>query len=112
MITVTADAAERLKKLIAEENKEAPVPETAGLRLYVQGGGCSGFQYGLTVEAGPSDTDKVFESNRVKIFVDPISIRYLEGVEIAWQDNLVGGGFKINNPNATGTCGCGQSFQA
>lgn len=111
MITVTLEAAAKLTELIAEENKGTQVPETAGLRLFAQGGGCSGLQYGLKIEKEPNQNDVVFESNGIKIFIDPISIRYLDGSEIDFEKNeMMGGGFKINNPNAKGTCGCGQSF--
>ena len=112
MITVTLKAAIKLKELIAEENKDTQIPETAGLRMFAQGGGCSGLQYGLKIESEAQQNDNVFESNGIKIFVDPISIRYLDGTEIDFENNeLMGGGFKINNPNAKGTCGCGQSFE-
>ena len=111
MVTITPVAAENLKKLIAEENKDVQIPETSGLRLFAQGGGCSGLQYGLKIEKEPNGNDTVFESNEIKIFIDPISLRYLDGAEIDFEDeNLMGSGFKINNPNAKGTCGCGQSF--
>ena len=108
MITVTESAAVQIKKVFAEDGR---TPETAVLRVFVQGGGCSGFQYGLSVEETPQETDKIFESNGVKIAVDPVSVRYLEGAEVVFVDGLMGG-FKINNPNAKSTCGCGQSFQA
>ena len=112
MVTITPKAAEKLKGLIAEENKGTNIPQTAGLRLYVQGGGCSGFQYGLMIEKKPAENDKIFESNGIKVFIDPISIRYLAGAEIDFdENNMMGGGFKINNPNAKGTCGCGSSFE-
>lgn len=106
-ISVTDEAAGRISKLLSEENKS-----TAGLRVFVQGGGCSGFQYGLMIEesAGDVDTDQIFASNGVKVFVDPISVRYLTGAEVDFVDNLTGGGFTIKNPNAKTTCGCGQSF--
>lgn len=106
-ITVTETAAEKISKLLAEDKK----PE-AGLRVFVQGGGCSGFQYGLMIEdsAGDAQADRVFQSNGVKLLVDPISIRYLTGAEVDFVDNLTGGGFTITNPNAKTTCGCGQSF--
>lgn len=106
MITVTELAATQIKKALAESNKTL---KTAVLRIFVQGGGCSGFQYGLAVEDAPQETDKVLESNGVRIAVDPISIRYLEGAVVDFVDGLTGG-FKINNPNAQSTCGCGQSF--
>lgn len=81
------------------------------LRVFVQGGGCSGFQYGLMIEeTGTGDADQVFESNGVKLYVDPISARYLFGAEVDYVETVTGGGFTIKNPNATSTCGCGQSF--
>ena len=106
-INVTSAAASKIQALLAEEKKDQ-----AGLRVFVQGGGCSGFQYGLMIEAGEgdADSDRVFESNGVKLFVDPISVRYLNGAEVDFVDNLTGGGFTIKNPNAKSTCGCGSSF--
>ncbi len=108
VINVTAAAASKLHELLSEENKQS-----AGLRVFVQGGGCSGFQYGLMIqEEGEADaeSDRVFESNGVKLYVDPISIRYLNGAEVDFVNNLTGGGFTIKNPNAKSTCGCGSSF--
>ena len=107
LITVTSAASSKISELLTEEKKSA-----AGLRVFVQGGGCSGFQYGLMIEEGEGDTaaDKVFESNGVKLFVDPISLRYLGGAEVDFVDNLTGGGFTIKNPAAKSTCGCGSSF--
>ena len=107
MIKVTSLAAEKIHELLAEENK----PE-AGLRVFVQGGGCSGFQYGLMIEEGDgaTDADQTIESNGIRLFVDPISVRYLKGAEVDFVDNLAGGGFTIRNPNAKSTCGCGSSF--
>ena len=107
VITVTETAASKIGALMAEENKA-----TGGLRVFVQGGGCSGFQYGLMIEEGNGDAsaDRVFESNGVRLYVDPISLRYLTGAQVDFVDNLTGGGFTIKNPNATSTCGCGQSF--
>lgn len=105
MINVSTVAASKISELLAEENKQA-----SGLRVFVQGGGCSGFQYGLMIEDEPGETDQVFESNGVKLYVDPISIRYLKGAEVDFVDNISGGGFTIRNPNAVSTCGCGQSF--
>jgi len=82
--------------------------------VFVQGGGCSGFQYGLMIDEGEGDaeSDKVFEVNGVRLFVDPISLRYLNGAEVDFVDNNAGGGFTIKNPNAKSTCGCGSSFSA
>jgi iron-sulfur cluster assembly accessory protein len=106
-ITVSSLAASKITEELSKDSKQE-----SGLRVYVQGGGCSGFQYGLIVEDGPGVGDQVFESNGVKLYVDPISVRYLKGAEIDWIDNIAGGGFTIRNPNAKSTCGCGQSFQA
>lgn len=108
-VSVTEAAASKIAQLLAEEEKRE-----AGLRVFVQGGGCSGFQYGLMIEdgAGDPDADRIFQSNGVTLFVDPISIRYLTGAEVDFVDNLMGGGFTIKNPNAKSTCGCGQSFGA
>jgi iron-sulfur cluster insertion protein len=105
MINVSQTAASKITELLAEESKEG-----SGLRVFVQGGGCSGFQYGLMIEDGGTDADQVFQSNGVKLFVDPISIRYLSGAEVDFVDTVTGGGFTIKNPNAVSTCGCGQSF--
>ncbi len=105
MISVSTAAASKITELLAEENK----PQS-GLRVFVQGGGCSGFQYGLMIDEAAGAGDQVFESNGIKLYVDPISIRYLKGAEVDFVDNIAGGGFTIRNPNATSTCGCGQSF--
>jgi iron-sulfur cluster insertion protein len=107
MINVTPAAASKISELLVEENKE-----NAGLRVFVQGGGCSGFQYGLMIDEGEGDqtTDAVIETNGVKLLVDPISARYLAGAEVDFVDNITGGGFTIKNPNAKSTCGCGSSF--
>ena len=107
VITVTETAAPKITDLMLEEKKSE-----AGLRVFVQGGGCSGFQYGLMIEEGAGDpeADQVFESNGVRLYVDPISLRYLSGAQVDFVDNLTGGGFTIKNPNAKSTCGCGSSF--
>jgi iron-sulfur cluster assembly accessory protein len=105
MINISPTAASKITELLAEENKEG-----SGLRVFVQGGGCSGFQYGLMIEEGGTDADQVFESNGVKLYVDPISVRYLGGAQVDFLDTVTGGGFTIKNPNAVSTCGCGQSF--
>ena len=109
MINVTVAAAEKITELLAEEQK----PES-GLRVFVQGGGCSGFQYGLMIEDGTGDpeADQTFMVNGVRLFVDPISLSYLKGAEVDFVDNNMGGGFTIKNPNAKSTCGCGSSFSA
>ena len=110
-ITLTEAAAAKITDLMLEEEKKSA---EVGLRVYVQGGGCSGFQYGLAIEEGvrDSEADQVFESNGVRLYVDPISIRYLSGAQVDYEDKLNGGGFTIKNPNAKSTCGCGSSFDA
>jgi len=106
MINVSESAALKINELLAEEQKTG-----GGLRMFVQGGGCSGFQYGLMIEEnGQAAGDQVFESHGVKLFVDPISIQYLKNAEVDFVDTITGGGFTIKNPNATSTCGCGSSF--
>src|ERR1043165_6935651 len=106
MINVSTMAATKIKELRAEKKKGG-----SGVRVFVQGGGFSGFQYGLMIEEnGQGSGDLVFESHGVKLFVDPISVRYLKGAEVDFVDTITGGGFTIKNPTATSTCGCGQSF--
>ena len=106
MINVSETAASKISELLVEEQKAG-----GALRVFVQGGGCSGFQYGLMIEAnGQGSGDQVFESHGIKLFVDPISIQYLKNAEVDFVDTITGGGFTIKNPNATSTCGCGSSF--
>ena len=104
-ISVTESAASKIKDLLAEESKAE-----SGLRVFVQGGGCSGFQYGLMIEENGGVGDQTFESNGIKLYVDPVSLSYLKGAEVDFVDTITGGGFTIKNPNATSTCGCGSSF--
>lgn len=106
MITVTETAAAQIKSTAINEGK----PNR--LRVFVQGGGCSGFQYGLMFEEGElGPGDEVFESSGISLVIDPVSRSYLKGAEIDFVDTITGGGFVITNPNATSTCGCGQSFK-
>ena len=107
MINVTPAAASKITEWLTEENKLE-----AGLRVFVQGGGCSGCQYGLMIDEGEGDasTDAVIESNGVKLLVDPIRARYMRGAAVDFVDNVTGGGFTIQNPNAKSTCGCGSPF--
>lgn len=105
LIHVTEAAASKIKDLLAEESKT-----DSGLRVFVQGGGCSGFQYGLMIEENGGVGDQTFESNGIKLYVDPVSLSYLKGAEVDFVDTITGGGFTIKNPNATSTCGCGSSF--
>ena len=105
IINVTEAAAGKIRELLVEEGKA-----DSGLRVFVQGGGCSGFQYGLMIEESGGVGDQLFESNGVRLFIDPVSLSYLKGAEVDFVDTITGGGFTIKNPNATSTCGCGQSF--
>src|SRR3954471_24443901 len=106
MINVSETAASKINELLAEENKA-----NSGLRVFVQGGGCSGFQYGLMIEEnGEGSGDQVYESNGVKLLLDTISVRDRGGAEVDFVDTITGGGFTIKNPNAKSTCVCGQSF--
>ncbi len=105
LINVSPNAAAKIAELLSEEGKAG-----SGLRVFVQGGGCSGVQYGLMIEESGGAADQVFESNGVRLFVDPVSISYLKGAEVDFVDTVTGGGFTIKNPNATSTCGCGSSF--
>ncbi len=105
MISLSEKAAEKVRVICKEENAEGH-----GLRVRVVGGGCSGFQYDLYFDKDASAEDQVFESNGVKIFVDPMSLNYLSGTEIDYVEGMYGTGFRFNNPNVKGTCGCGSSF--
>ena len=105
MINVTQVAASKISEMLAEEQQVQ-----SGLLVFVQGGGCSVFQYGLMIEENPSDSDQVFESNGVKLYVDPVSLSYLKAAEVDGVESVTGGGFTIKNPNAVSTCGCGSSF--
>ena len=108
MVTVTESAAAKIKELLAQEAEE----EVSVLRVAVQGGGCSGFQYALGFDRGPQDGDNEVEMHGVRVVVDPHSAPYLVGSEIDYVDALMGAGFAINNPNVTAACCCGSSFQA
>jgi iron-sulfur cluster assembly accessory protein len=108
MITVTENAAAKIKALMAEE----PDGDVSVLRVAIQGGGCSGFQYALGFDRGPQDGDSELEMHGVRVVVDPFSAPYLAGSEIDYVDALMGAGFAINNPNVQAACGCGSSFQA
>ncbi len=107
MVTLTPLAVEKLTGLLAEKNLPG-----YGLRVFVSGGGCSGFQYGMGFENTTEEGDFVFESNGVRVYLDSASAMYLEGAIVDYVDSLMGGGFKIENPNAVSTCSCGQSFSA
>jgi iron-sulfur cluster assembly protein len=106
IVSLTAGAAAKIKDLMAEE----PDGEAEVLRIAVQGGGCSGFQYALGFDRGPQEGDNEVESHGIPVVVDPFSAPYLAGTEIDWVEGLQAG-FAINNPNVSGSCGCGHSFQ-
>ena len=105
-IIVTDAAGQKVRDLLISKN----VPDY-GLRVFVSGGGCSGMQYGMALEAEPRPYDNVLEGNGFRIFVDPTSMMYLENAVIDFEDSIMGGGFKIENPNAAASCGCGTSFK-
>ncbi|HEU5170401.1 MAG TPA: iron-sulfur cluster assembly accessory protein [Gemmatimonadales bacterium] len=108
-LTLTPTAAQEVKKFMAAEQ----VPdETAGLRVSVLPGGCSGFKYSLNIEERALDDDMVFQAGGVRVFVDGFSAQYLNGVTIDYVSSMQGSGFTFHNPNATGGCGCGSSFTA
>ena len=107
-ITVTTNAVTEVQKFMEEQGAAS----TAGLRVAVLPGGCSGFQYGLNIEDEQQDDDEILDVNGLRVFVDPFSSQYLEGVEIDYVTTMMGSGFTFKNPNATGGCGCGSSFTA
>ena len=108
-LVITARAAEEVQKFIAQE--QVPT-DSAGLRVSVLPGGCSGFKYSLNVEERSLEDDMVAEVNGVRVFVDGFSAQYLTGVVIDYVSSMQGSGFTFSNPNATGGCGCGSSFTA
>ncbi len=105
MLSLTTTAVSKVKEILAQQ--EEPFE---GLRVQVAGGGCSGFQYAMAFERHSNEGDQVLDLGGLKIFVDPQSLLYLDGTEIDYVETLQGSGFKFNNPNAKGTCGCGESF--
>jgi len=106
MITITAIAEEKIRELMREEK------DTLGLRVYVKGGGCHGYQYGMAFESKMSDDDTVIEKGDVKVIMDSQSAPLLSGCEVDYVDSVQGSGFAIKNPQAKTTCGCGSSFSA
>ena len=107
LVNLTERAAEKIRELQATE----PTGEAEVLRVAIQGGGCSGFQYGLGFDRGAVEGDHELELHGVRVVVDPFSAPYLTGSTIDWLDGLQESGFKIDNPQATASCGCGHSFQ-
>ncbi len=107
LVTLTESAATKIKQLMAEE----PAGEAEVLRVAIQGGGCSGFQYGLGFDRGVVDGDLELDQHGVRVVVDPFSAPYLRGAVVDFVDGLQESGFKIDNPNSVASCGCGHSFQ-
>lgn len=106
ILTVTPAAADKIRELLQARN----IPNHA-LRVFVAGGGCSGLQYGMAFEAAPQEFDTLLETDGVRLIVDPTSMMYIGGANIDFVDSLMGGGFRIDNPNAVSSCGCGHSFR-
>lgn len=106
MITLTTTAVGKLQDIMTEKGINSHA-----LRVFVSGGGCSGLSYGMTFAEGPDIGDQTFDINGVQVVVDPGSIMYLDGAEIDYIDSLMGGGFRIENPNAVQSCACGSSFR-
>jgi iron-sulfur cluster assembly protein len=106
MVTLTDRGAEKVHEFVGQN----PTAETAGLRVAVRGGGCSGFQYQLAFDE-QRDNDEVFESHGIRLLVDKTSLPYVEGSEVDWIDGLTGAGFQVSNPNVVAACGCGSSFR-
>jgi iron-sulfur cluster insertion protein len=105
MLTISESAAKKIKSIIDEEDSSLK------LRIFVQGGGCSGFQYGFTLEElPPADDDFTFQKDGIEVVVDGMSMQYLNEAEIDYEQSLMGAEFKIKNPNVKATCGCGSSF--
>ncbi len=105
MITLTESALAKISDILAEENNPA-----LKLRTFVQGGGCSGFSYGFTLDEEQNEDDFIIENTGATILIDSMSMQYLQGATIDYKEEIMGSNFVINNPNATTTCGCGSSF--
>ena len=106
MVNITAVAVQKIKELMAEEK------DIVGLRVYVRGGGCHGYQYGMAFESKMAEDDTIIEKGEVKLIMDSQSAPLLQGAEVDYVDSVQGSGFSIKNPQAKTTCGCGSSFSA
>ncbi|WP_254767924.1 HesB/IscA family protein [Salinilacihabitans rarus] len=107
-IEVTEDAAEQALSLLDGENMDT---EEAGLRLFVQQGGCAGLSYGMRFDTEPEEDDEVYEQHGLRVFVDPASLKYIEGSVVDYEHGLQAAGFEVQNPNVVSECGCGESFR-
>lgn len=107
MISISEAAAKQALKIMQENDID---PVTAGIKLGVKSGGCSGLNYVLDVVESPDENDRIFSNHGVRLFCDPKSYLYLNGTEIDYESSMTGGGFRFNNPNAKKSCGCGTSF--
>ncbi len=105
-ISLTTAAADAVRDLLAKRDLEG-----YGLRVYIKGGGCSGYQYGMALDDNIRDEDLITECHGVKVIVDEVSIDYMRGATVDFVDDLMGSGFKVENPNAAASCGCGSSFR-
>ena len=106
MISITERAVAEVARIVSEQN----LPDETVLRVGVKGGGCSGFSYSLGFDDSVQETDQIFELNGIKVVCDPKSFLYLNGTQLDFEESLMGRGFKFGNPNASKTCGCGESF--
>ncbi len=106
MITLTDEAVAKVKEIIDMQQREG-----SGLRVYVKGGGCSGLSYGMSLDESAGDDDEILDFDGLQVFVDSMSAPYLEGASVDYVETMMGAGFKVENPNAQQTCGCGSSFK-
>ncbi len=106
VLNLTAPAAQAVKDLLAKRNLEG-----YNLRVFISGGGCSGFQYGMALDNRTMENDAIIEAHGVKVLIDEMSLTYMHGATVDYVEGVMGSGFKITNPNAVSTCGCGQSFR-
>jgi iron-sulfur cluster assembly protein len=107
-ISLTDNAAQEVRDILEQQGN----PEGVALRIYVSGGGCSGLQYGMALDENVEEGDQFFEDKGVNVVIDPMSLRYIVGSVVDYVTTPMGGGFKVENPNATKSCGCGSSFSA
>ena len=107
-VTVAENAAEEAVSLLEGEDMDTDV---AGLRLFVQQGGCAGLSYGMRFENEPEDDDAIIEQHGLRVFIDPASLNYIEGSRLEFEGGLQGAGFTVENPNVVSECGCGESFR-